>query len=229
MKDSLWLRLLEGAMCPPARIPTTATGVLRNFKHLYNADYKTLGDAINNCTQIDAVPPYLWFMAAEIAPHFREELHNAMLRAQRRPLPGYTAVLIDVSRDMQADTPTCCRINAIEVAASWAVALQGNKCIFTASGVLQEVPVLPGLGGIDRILISQPQTSCHINEATTHLCNYDKFDRVIVFTNKQLPNIANSPCFIHAITEPGFSLFDIDKDERNFCAMKSLRRGATLH
>ncbi len=231
MKDSLWFRLLDGAMCPPRHTSLTALDVLRNLKYLnfICSDFKALGETIANCRNPEAIPPYVWYMAEKGVPHFRDELHTAMLRAPHRVLPGYTAVLIDVSHPMQVDMPPSGGINAIEVAASWAVALQGNKRVFTASGVLQEVKASPGLGGIDRILISQQSTSCHITEAATHLCNYDKFDRVVVFTNKILPKIESPPCFIHNVTQPGFDLFDLDKDERNFCALNSLKRGATRH
>lgn len=217
---NLWHRLLDGPLyTPPERLAALkeqvaagtipAIDLLRNFRRLNaECDPHVLGRAVSCARDPGLVPPYLYYLAEKGVPHFREELHDCLLRSHRRPLCGATAVLIDLSRDMQGQVAP--GLTEAEIAACWAVALQSDyKRIFTVSGVLQEVEATPGLGGIERILMSQPPRSCHVAVAIGSL---PQCDRVVVFTNKVLPSLRAS-FWKHCVSQPNFRLFDIDQIE----------------
>ncbi len=189
----IWFKFLSGPLyISPERFaqlqtdPTPpAIDLFRNFKRLCDtADPAFFASQIKNCLRPEQVVPHIYYLADRFQPFYREEIHAAFVRAQYPAFTGKLCILIDLSRQMTIKTAA--GVDKMELAACLAVAANcKTKRIFTVSGTLTEVhaPVI-GLGGIDKILSSQPYAACNVERAIRHINDLGKFDEILVYSQR---------------------------------------------
>lgn len=209
----LWFNLMNGPLMVDhdrlaklANDPTPqAIDLLRNFKALEDfKSFQHLENQIRNCLQPESVPPFMWYMADKDFPFYRSEFHTAMTRARYPLIDGTGCVLIDASKRMQE--PLHPKLTRMEMAACYAVSMPTvPKDIYTVSDSLRQCHDAVGLGGVDRIMISQNAGGCNVERAITDIEKIKKYDFMLVFTDHK-PDI-KVDMHVHVITRPGRHVF----------------------
>jgi hypothetical protein len=188
----IWFKFLNGPMyISPDRFAQLqadpkplAVDLMRNYRKLSEnaTDHAFFASQIKNCRKPEGVLPHIYYLADKIQPFYRQELHEAFVRAKYPEFKGKLCVLIDLSRQMTFKTVA--GIEQMELAACLAAAANcKTKRIFTVSNNLVEVhPPLEGLGCIDKILSSQSFGASNIDKAINDIQKKGVFDQVFVYS-----------------------------------------------
>ena len=163
--------------------------LLRNLRNMQQAgvDQQLIVDAILARKGAHRVLPFRYIAAARYAPSLEPYLDKALCMAidGMDPMPGRTAILVDVSGSMDRKLSLKSDLTRIDAAAALAAIFPGNVRMFTFSNSLVEVPPRKGMSGVDAIKNSQVHSSTYLRRALTELQSRVSFDRLIVITDEQ--------------------------------------------
>lgn len=179
-----WVRLLDEKKLG-------ALALLRNLRNMQKTGVPD--DKIRAAlaeTKVDRVLPYRFIAAARYAPMLEPELEAAMFRCiEGMPkLPGRTILLVDVSGSMDSAMSAKSEITRIDAACGLAV-LARELCeaalIVTFSNLCVAVPPRRGFALRDAVKQSQEHAGTYLGAAVKAVCDKEKADRLIVFTDEQ--------------------------------------------
>ena len=172
--------------------------LLRNLRNMAQAGVDT--DAVNKAilarkNGADRVLPFRFIAAARACPQFEPALDKALIAGLKgmKPLPGKTAVLVDVSGSMDARLSAKSDLNRIDAAAALASIIPGDVRIFSFSDRLVEVPARQGMAGVDAIISSQAHHGTRLGAAVREVGEKMKYDRLIVITDEQSHDPVGGP------------------------------------
>ena len=213
---ALWKRLVEGTLATPDTWEVELSGgkdkkatferligdgklgyfaLLRNLRGMAEAgvDEAVVRAAIlARKNGADKVLPFRYVAAARAAPRFEPEIDAALCEAVAgsAPLPGKTAVMVDVSRSMDERLSAKSDMKRIDAAAALASVINGDMRVFSFSDNLVEVPPRRGMAGVDAVIKSQPHNGTRLFDAVAALNASVKYDRLIVITDEQAEGLA---------------------------------------
>jgi hypothetical protein len=135
----------------------------------------------------EKVLPFRYTAAARAAPRFEPALDEALCEAiaQSPPLPGRTAVLVDISPSMDAKLSSKSDLSRKDAAATLASVIHGDVRMFSFSNEVVEVPPRRGMAGVDAILKSQRPNGTKLFDAIAAVNLRVPYDRIIVITDEQ--------------------------------------------
>lgn len=219
-QEALWKRLIAGQLATPdtwevelsAGADKKATferlmvegklgalAFLRNMRNMREAGVsEDLIVGYASAVDIARVLPFRFIAAARAVPAWENILEPMMLRAceGREKLQGKTAVLLDVSRSMDAPVSSKSDIHRIDAACGVAILLR-ELCesaeVFTFSEKLAGIAPRRGFALRDVIVSSQPHSSTYMGAAVAKLNEVCKYDRLIVLTDEQSADRVPSP------------------------------------
>jgi len=207
---AIWKQLVEGTLPAPDTWEVALSGggdkrevferliregalgylaLLRNLRNMANAgvDSSLMRDAILARKGAQRVFPFRYVAAARACPQMEPALDQALSEAisDMRPLPGKTAVLVDVSGSMDSPLSAKSDLKRIDAAAALASIIHGDVRVFTFSNSVVEVPPRRGMAGVDAIIRSQPHGGTALAEAVAAVNREIPHDRLIVITDEQ--------------------------------------------
>lgn len=163
--------------------------LLRNLRNMTAAGVNSdlLRDAILARRGAHRVFPFRYVAAARACPQMEPVLDQALSEAisDMKPLPGKTAVLVDVSGSMDSPLSAKSDLKRIDAAAALASIIHGDLRVFTFSNAIVEVPPRRGMAGVDAVIRSQPHSSTALAEAVSIINAKVPHDRLIVITDEQ--------------------------------------------
>lgn len=163
--------------------------LLRNLRNMTQAavDPALMRDAIVARKGAERVLPFRYVAAARACPQMEPALDQALSEAiaGMAPLPGKTAVLVDVSGSMDEKLSAKSDLSRADAAAALASIIHGELRVFTFSNSLVEVPPRRGMAGVDAILRSQPHGGTELGGAVALINRDVPHDRLIVITDEQ--------------------------------------------
>lgn len=186
-KRAVWTRLLLAQ-----KLPAMAT--LANLRNMDTVGVEaTLVDKAIERTAGGVALPFRYVSAAKVAPAHAQALSDAMVRAAAGgpPLPGRTAVVIDVSGSMVAPISAKGTLHRWEAAAALAALIReqaaGGCRVFAYATGREEVANLRGLA-----LVEAVRRTPSFNGGTNTLAavqfvaaRFKEADRVVVITDEQ--------------------------------------------
>lgn len=163
--------------------------LLRNLRNMTAAgvDSDILRDAILARRGAHRVFPFRYVAAARACPQMEPALDQALSEAisGMKPLPGKTAVMVDVSGSMDAPLSAKSDLKRIDAAAALASIIHGDLRVFTFSNAVVEVPPRRGMAGVDAVIRSQHHGGTALAEAVAAINAKVPHDRLIVITDEQ--------------------------------------------
>lgn len=163
--------------------------LLRNLRNMEQAgvDPDIMRAAIVARKGAERVLPFRYVAAARACPQMEPALDEALSEAIAGlpPLPGRTAVLVDVSGSMNEKLSAKSDMTRMDAAAALASLINGNVRMFSFSNQLLEVPPRRGMAGVDAIRRSQPHGGTRLFDAVAGLNSQVPYDRLIVITDEQ--------------------------------------------
>ena len=171
--------------------------LLRNLRNMVGAgvDRKLVIEALVARRGADRVLPFRYVAAARACPELAPTLDQVLTAAiALDPLPGRTAVLVDVSGSMTERLSARSDLTRMDAAAALAAILPGEVDTFSFSNYLAHVGETRGLGGIDMIIGSQGHQGTALGEALRQLPG--GYDRLVVITDEQASDHVAAPSSI---------------------------------
>lgn len=172
--------------------------LLHNLRNMAEAgvDEQLVTDALLEGAVCSRALPFRFVAAAKTAPVFEPALDQAMRMALTtlEPLPGKTAVVVDVSGSMDATLSRKSDLTRLDAAAALAVLVVGiaqKARVFSFSDALVEVPARRGLALRDAVTASQPHGGTYLGQALAALPG--GYDRLVVITDEQSADAIPSP------------------------------------
>lgn len=219
-QSELWKRLVSDELIPPDTWEVALSGgadkretferliregklgylaLLRNLRNMTEAgvDPILVRDAIiARRGGAERVLPFRYVAAARACPQMEPALDEALSEAiaGMAPLPGQTAVLVDVSGSMDARLSARSDLTRMDAAAALASIIPGNVRMFSFSDFVVEVPPRRGMAGIDALVCSQPHQGTELFQAIEALNREVEYDRAIVITDEQAHSWAGGRC-----------------------------------
>lgn len=208
---SLWKRLVDGTLESPDTWEVSLSGgadkretftrllsegklgylaLLRNLRNMTEAgvDAALIRDAIvARKGGAQRVLPFRYIAAARACPQMEPALDQALSEAisEMSPLPGRTAVLVDVSGSMADKLSAKSDLTRMDAGAALASVIHGEVRVFTFSNQVVEVPPRRGMAGVDAILRSQSHQGTYLGQAVGAINAQAQHDRLIVITDEQ--------------------------------------------
>lgn len=183
-KEATWERLLR----------ENQLGGLATLRNLRNMTEAQVDDALIRERLSRGTPrtlPWQYIAAAKHAPRFEPEIEQAMLSSLQGvdPLPGVTAILVDVSGSMDDAMSGKSEMTRMDAAAGLAILLR-EKCHTVHAGTFSnhyaEVPARRGFALRDAIVASQPHYGTLLFRAMQMQRNkIGEVDRLIIITDGQ--------------------------------------------
>jgi hypothetical protein len=171
--------------------------LLRNLRNMTEGkvDSGLIRDAIVARKGADRVLPFRYIAAARACPQMEPALDQALSEAiaSMPPLPGKTAVLVDVSGSMDEKLSAKSDMKRIDAAAGLASIIHGDVRVFTFSTQIVEVPPRRGMAGVDAVIRSQPHGGTYLGQAVATLDANVAYDRLIVITDEQSADSVPDP------------------------------------
>jgi hypothetical protein len=165
--------------------------LLRNLRNMADSgvDAALVEEALMLGAATSKALPFRFVAAATAAPMFEPVLDRAMMAAMEAmdPLPGGTALLVDVSGSMDDRLSRKSDLTRMDAAAALAVLVMGvaeNARVFTFSNYLKEVPARKGMALRDAVVASQPHHGTYLGKSLALL--QGEYDRIIVITDEQI-------------------------------------------
>jgi len=189
-KREAWERLL-------AERRAGALALLRNLRNMHEAkvDKALILNALS-AIKTDRVLPFRFLAAARYAPHWEEQLEQAMFscveKAER--LQGKTVLLVDVSGSMTAPLSQRSEMLRTDAAYGLAVLLReicDDVAVYSFSDELKRVPARRGFALRDAIDKSQAHSGTYLGKAISELDR--DYDRLIVVTDEQSHDAVPNP------------------------------------
>jgi len=166
--------------------------LLRNLRNMQQAgcDEAIVREAVLARKGAGRVLPFRYVAAARAVPQWEPWIDQALLDAisELEPLPGHTAVLVDVSGSMHDKLSAKSDLTRMDAAATLASIMPGAVRMFSFSNSLVEVPPRRGMAGVDAIIKSQPHGGTELFRAIAELNARVPSDRLIVITDEQATN-----------------------------------------
>lgn len=209
-QSRLWKRVIAGTLDIPDTWETALSGgadkketfermlregtlgylaLLRNLRNMEQAgvDRKLVNDAILLRKGSARVLPFRYVAAARAAPSIEKAIDQALVASvgESAPLPGRTAVVVDVSGSMKDKLSEKSDLTRLDAAAALASVINGDLRVFTFSNRVVEVPARRGMAGVDAIKNSQQHAGTYLGQAVQHVNNLGKHERIIVITDEQ--------------------------------------------
>jgi hypothetical protein len=142
----------------------------------------------------ERVLPFRYVAAARACPQMEPALDEALSEAiaGMDPMPGLTAILVDVSGSMNDKLSARSDLTRMDAAATLASIIPGSVRMFSFSNAVVEVPPRRGMAGVDALLRSQPHSGTALFPAIAAINTQVVYDRLIVVTDEQAhPNFGN--------------------------------------
>lgn len=164
--------------------------LLRNLRNMVTAgvDRVLIANAIRARVGAHNVLPFRFISAARHAPSLESYLDEALIESLQgqAPMPGMTAILVDVSGSM-VGIPVSARsdITRLDAAATLASMITGNRRVFSFSDTVVEVPARLGMAGVEAISHSQPNRGTRLGDAVRYINHNVPCDRLIIITDEQ--------------------------------------------
>lgn len=184
-KKETWLRLME-----ERKLGYLA--LLRNLRNMQQAGISksTVAQYLETAPGRDRILPFRFVAAAKAVPQWEDIVEPAMLQAAAAmsKLPGTTAILIDVSRSMDAPLSGKSDLGRLDAAAALAILcreIAEGVQVYTFSNHLAVIPPRRGFSLRDAIVNSQPHSGTQLGAAVAKLNELAGFDRLIVITDEQ--------------------------------------------
>lgn len=176
--------------------------LLRNLRNMAQADVDAslIRDAILARKGAHRVLPFRYVAAARACPQMEPAIDQALSEAiaELPPLPGKTAVLVDVSGSMSDLLSKRSDLRRMDAAAALASIIHGDLRVFTFSEKIVEIPPRRGMAGVDAIINSQPHSGTYLGQAVKALNDQVPHDRLIVVTDEQSHDRVPDPVCKHA-------------------------------
>lgn len=182
-KKETWERLLrEGKLGYLA--------LLRNLRNMVDVgvDEQLIKDALlARKGGADKVFPFRYVAAARACPRLEPWIDQALQKAIQElpPLPGKTAVLVDVSGSMDDRLSAKSDLRRIDAACALASIINGDVRMYSFSNRVVEVPPRRGMAGVDALINSQSHQGTHLAQAVQTVNVSGHWDRLIVITDEQ--------------------------------------------
>lgn len=172
--------------------------LLRNLRGMTEAgvDTSLIRDAIlARKGGAEKVLPFRFVAAARACPRLEPALDESLSQsiAALPPLPGTTAVLVDVSGSMDAKISAKSDMSRMDAACALASLINGDVRMFSFSEQVVEVPPRRGMAGVDALLKSQHHSGTKLAEAVHAVNTQVKHDRLIVITDEQSTSYRPTP------------------------------------
>jgi 60 kDa SS-A/Ro ribonucleoprotein len=172
--------------------------LLRNLRGMTEAgvDTSLIRDAIlARKGGAEKVLPFRFVAAARACPRLEPSLDESLSQAIAAlpPLPGTTAVLVDVSGSMDAKISAKSDMSRMDAACALASLINGDVRMFSFSNQVVEVPPRRGMAGVDALLKSQSHGGTALAEAVHAVNTQVKHDRLIVITDEQSTSYGRTP------------------------------------
>lgn len=222
-QSAAWAQLLNGDLAAPDTWEVALSGgankkeaftrlltsgkmpymaLLRNLRKMgqEGVDEELIQQAILARRGAARVLPFRFVAAARACPSMEPYLDEAMTDSIRDLplLDGRTIILVDVSGSMNVPLSAKSDMRRNDAAAALAVIANAQKArVFSFSDNVVEVPRRAGMGGIDAILKSQPNSSTYLGKAVEEI-NKIPHDRLIVITDEQSHDRVPDPIAKHA-------------------------------
>ena len=165
--------------------------VLKNLRNMVKAgvDEDLIRDAITARKGARWVLPFRYVAAARAVPQFEASIDTALLNCiqESDPLPGRTAVLVDVSGSMVfSNLSAKSDLRRIDAAAALASVVNAESLrVFTFDTEVREVPPRRGMAGVDSITNTASGGGTYLGAAVRHVNENVRHDRLIVVTDEQ--------------------------------------------
>lgn len=163
--------------------------LLRNLRNMTDAgvDSELIRNAILARKGAQRVLPFRYVAAARACPQLEPVIDEALSEAisDMPPLPGKTAVLVDVSGSMDHRLSMKSDLTRMDAACALASLINGDVRMFSFSTSVVEVPPRRGMAGVDAIRNSQPHGGTALAEAVALINARVPHDRLIVITDEQ--------------------------------------------
>lgn len=198
-----------------------ALALLRNLRNMKKAgvDPKMVEKGISQLVA-EKVLPFRFITAARHAPEWEPQLEEAMFRSlkSRKPLPGRTVLLVDVSGSMDSPLSGRSEMTRMDAACGLAILLREicrDVRIFTFSSDFKAVPARRGFALRDAVVRSQMHLGTCLGQAVRAVYGKGKInpknsswsvmkfngqglkpDRLIVITDEQSHDPVPDPCGI---------------------------------
>lgn len=212
-QEELWLALVEDRLDPPDTWEVALSSgrdkaetftrlirerrlgylaLLRNLRNMAmsGVDHGLIREALLAGATKSRALPFRFVAAGRAVPHLEPVLDEAMKLAVagHEPLPGRTAILIDVSGSMTWSLSAKSDLNRIDAAAALAVlvcCLSEQARVFTFSNQVVEVPPRASLSLIEAVINSQSHGGTELGKAVKEIKAKVDCDRLIVVTDEQ--------------------------------------------
>lgn len=163
--------------------------LLRNLRNMVDAgvDESMIRAALLARKGAQRVLPFRYTAAARACPRLEPVIDQALQAAiaEMQPLPGRTAVLVDVSGSMDAKLSSKSDLSRMDAAATLASIIPGDVRMFSFSYNVVEVPPRRGMAGVDALIRSQSHGGTALAEAVAAVNANVPHDRLIVITDEQ--------------------------------------------
>lgn len=163
--------------------------LLRNLRGMAEAgvDSGLIKEAIIARKGAGRVLPFRYVAAARACPQLEPWIDQALIEAinDTPPLPGKTAILVDVSVSMDTALSSKSDLTRMDAAATLASVISGDVRVFTFSTQVVEVPPRRGMAGVDAVIRSQSHGSTYLGAAVSLINQQVPHDRLIVITDEQ--------------------------------------------
>lgn len=224
---AMWRHLVDGTLPPPDTWEVALSGgadkratwerllrerrlgylaLLRNLRNMVEAgvDEDLVAEAILARRGAQRVLPFRYVAAARACPALETYLDEALSEtvSDMPPLPGRTAILVDVSLSMNAKLSRRSDLTRMAAAAALASVVHGRLRVFTfttrpettwrqqrenpdAALSLVEVPPRRGMAGVETVVTSQERGGTPLGAAIRRVQETVPHDRLIVVTDEQ--------------------------------------------
>jgi hypothetical protein len=162
--------------------------VLRNLRNMTEAgvDSGLIRNAIVARKGAQRVLPFRYVAAARACPQMEPAIDQALSEAiaDLAPLPGRTAVMVDVSGSMNERLSAKSDMTRKDAAAALASIINGDVRMFSFADNVIELPPRRGMAGVDAIVRSQ-SGGTRLFDAVAAINQKVPYDRIIVITDEQ--------------------------------------------
>ncbi len=175
--------------------------LLRNLRNMVDAkvDTKLIRDSLIAKAPHSKALPFRFVAAAKNCPSLEPSLNEAMRLAMRdmQPLPGNTALILDVSGSMGAalsGRSTMTRYEAAGALAALICAISENIRVFAFGTTWVEIPPRSDLSMIDTLRSTKVGYATQLGRTTTEVLQLcENIDRVICITDEQTTDTMPDP------------------------------------
>jgi hypothetical protein len=171
--------------------------LLRNLRNMVESgvDLELIRSALRYGKGQDRVLPFRYVAAARACPQLEPDIDDALCRriSGLPPLPGRTAILVDVSGSMGDRLSARSDMSRMDAACALASVINGEIRVFSFSDEVVEVTPRRGMAGVDAVANSQDNCGTYLGAAIQAINTRVPCDRLIVITDEQSHDRVTDP------------------------------------